>query len=389
MGFGNNPWSTLSYYVAVLTPSTHTRRVALATVIVAGVLGQTSLGEAQKSAPAQPAGDPKAGAQQPAPGGKPAPAKPQPDPKAAQGASAAQGKEGKTAPTPESKPPAGATPPAKPTPAPAPASPPPSSVKLPEGDTKALDAQLDSLLKTVAPSAPPPAAEKGKAKAGAPAAPAAALASPPPPAAAASPMKSTTQPASGAPTSPSSSPSPTTSPAPRPSSGPAARPPATPLPPPPPRAKPGSQSEDEEDPLAATTRKKRRRGQPESPVTDPDRVRTRYSVWKWVSLGAAVVLVGGGVVFGLRAGTQEEELRRLIPPNSTSPPTRIYDDGVQKLEEGWQTNHALSIAGFTAGVLTAGIAGVLFVLDHRAARRLAVSPAVGPHMAGISAQARF
>ncbi len=112
-----------------------------------------------------------------------------------------------------------------------------------------------------------------------------------------------------------------------------------------------------------------------------DGATTRFRVWKWTATGAAAAALGTGAVFMLRAGDQEQELKK-----QTAGP---YHDGVRALEDGWKQNRLIGYSALIGGGMLAVTSFVLFVKDKPVEARTAIAPIVGPGFAGAAAHVRF
>lgn len=108
---------------------------------------------------------------------------------------------------------------------------------------------------------------------------------------------------------------------------------------------------------------------------------TRFRIWKWSAAGTAAAAIGTGVVFILRAGDQEQELKK----QTTGP----YHDGVRALEDGWKQNRLVGYGALVGGGVLAVTSFVLFVKDRPVEPRTAFAPVVGPGFAGAVAHVRF
>ncbi len=136
---------------------------------------------------------------------------------------------------------------------------------------------------------------------------------------------------------------------------------------------------DSENPLANLPPRGATSSDPETPAADG--TTTRFRVWKWSAAGAAAAALGTGVVFMLRSGDQEQELKRQTGGT--------YHDGVRALEDGWKQNRLIGYSALVGGGLLAVTSFVLFVKDKPVEPRTAIAPIVGPGFAGAAAHVRF
>lgn len=139
--------------------------------------------------------------------------------------------------------------------------------------------------------------------------------------------------------------------------------------------------EDDENPLAKTPpRHQLEQEEPAAPSRDSGQ-KTRFGIWKWTAAGTSAALLGTGLVFMMRAGSQEDELEKQTGGT--------YHRGVHDLENGWKQNRAIGYGALVAGGLTAAATFVLFVKDRPVEPRTAVAPLIGPSFAGAAAHVRF
>jgi tetratricopeptide (TPR) repeat protein len=114
-----------------------------------------------------------------------------------------------------------------------------------------------------------------------------------------------------------------------------------------------------------------------------------YRTWKWVAGGTGAGMLALGILFGLDAKEQERLLEEYAARDEkvrwADEPTDIYARG--------QRSNGLAIAFGLGGAALATTGVVLFYLDSRSSRERpaghAVTPLVGPGLAGAAAVLRF